>query len=463
VARILCVDDEPSSVALVQPILTEDGHEVVHVTNVEAAMNVLGRGRVDLVLSDLRMPDAGGLDLLERMGERLAAVPLIIMTGHATIDTAVAAIKAGAADYVTKPLRADRLRLAVDHALDLVRLKRENAGLREEVSRFRVKRELVGESAVFRRLLETVESVAPTRSTVLIEGESGTGKELLARAIHDLSPRHDGPFIAVNCAAMPEHLVESILFGHEKGAFTGAIKQARGAFERADGGTLLLDEISEMRLDLQAKLLRALQEQEFERVGGSTTVHVDVRVIATSNRDLREWVASGDFREDLYYRLSVVPLEVPPLRQRGDDILLLADRFADKHAAELGKRVTGFSPEAAALLQGYPWPGNVRELDHAIERALILADSPVLTPAVLPDRLTGESVETDADPADESTGSDGSPRIVLRTLNVKEVEDELIRRALDITGDNRTRAAELLGMSVRTLRSRLNAPAETDG
>ncbi len=270
-----------------------------------------------------------------------------MLTGYGSIEHAVSAIKAGAIDYITKPVRPEQLELAVNQALEVVRLRRENERLRREVIEFRNERQIIGNSAAIRRVLQTVATAAPTRATVLLEGESGTGKELFARTIHAQSDRRDGPFIQLNCAALPEGLVESALFGHEKGAFTGAIRRVEGAFERAHGGTLLLDEISEMRLDLQAKLLRVLQEQEFERVGGSTAIKVDVRIVATTNRDLAAFAASGNFRQDLYYRLGVIPVRLPPLRERKEDIPLLSTGSRRTTAQEIGKEITGISPEAA--------------------------------------------------------------------------------------------------------------------
>ena len=466
-ATILCVDDEPPVVQVLKTLLQRAGHQAIGVYNVEAAFNVLSRGGVDLIISDYRMPDATGLEFLDRLSQQGYDIPLVMLTGYATIEHAVASIKAGAIDYLTKPVRAEQLELVVDQALEFSRLRRENATLREEVSQLRTERELIGESPVFKRILETVAMVARTRATVLLQGESGTGKELLARAIHNASDRRDGPFISVNCAAIPDQLVESILFGHEKGAFTGAIKQVKGAFERAHRGTLLLDEISEMRLDLQAKLLRVLQEQEFERVGGTTPIRVDVRIIATTNRDLAAEVQAGNFREDLFYRLSVVPISVAPLRERREDIPLLAHRFAQRVARELGKEFHGIAPETIEMLQAYSWPGNVRELAHTIERAMILSPDPVLRPSAFDQERFGlarvgpspNGKEPHATAAPAAAVQEGA--VVLNTLNLVEAEKILIQRALEATGQNRTRAAELLGISVRTLRNKLNAkPAD---
>lgn len=447
-ARILCVDDEAGALEVLKQILREAGHEPVGVRNVQAAMAVLARGGIDLVLSDYRMPEHSGLEFLNLIREEGIDVPLVMITGHASVGHAVTAMKAGAIDYVTKPVRAGQLEVVVAQALELVRLRRQNQALKSEVSELRASHELIGESAAFERLMQTVRAAAPTRATVLLQGESGTGKELIARSLHQLSGRDDGAFITVNCAAMPEHLVESILFGHEKGAFTGAIKQVKGAFERAHRGTLLLDEISEMRLDLQAKLLRALQENEFERVGGTAPVRVDVRVIATTNRDLPAEVEAGRFRQDLYYRLNVLPVRVPPLRERVEDIVRLARHFARRSAADLDRPAPTFSPEALERLRSYPWPGNVRELAHAVERAVILSPEPELGPEAF-------------DLLGDAPAAPGGPRVpegavVLTGLRIDDAETALIEAALERTEGNRTQAAALLGMSVRTLRSKLN-------
>src|SRR6478609_1325281 len=365
-ATILCLDDEPAIGLILQDTLERAGHEAV------------AGGNVDLIISDYRMPGLTGLEFLALLRQEGYETPLIMLTGYGSIEHAVAAIKAGAIDYITKPVRPEQLELAVSQALEVVRLRRENERLRKEVMQYRNERQIIGDSAPIRRVMQTVATAAPTRATVLLEGESGTGKELFARSIHAQSERRDGPFIKLNCAALPEGLVESALFGHEKGAFTGAIKRVEGAFERAHGGTLLLDEISEMRLDLQAKLLRVLQEQEFERVGGSVAIKVDVRIIATTNRDLAAFSAAGHFRQDLYYRLGVIPVRLPPLRERKEDIPLLAYRFAAQYGQEIGKEVKGITPQALELLQQYDWPGNVRELQHAVERAVILTPEPLL-------------------------------------------------------------------------------------
>jgi DNA-binding NtrC family response regulator len=479
-ATILCLDDEPAIGLILQDTLERAGHETVSAHNVPQALQALQAGTIDLIISDYRMPGLTGLEFLALLRQEGYETPLIMLTGYGSIEHAVAAIKAGAIDYITKPVRPEQLELAVNQALEVVRLRRENERLRKEVMEYRNERQIIGDSPPIRRVLQTVATAAPTRATVLLEGESGTGKELFARAIHAQSDRREGPFIKLNCAALPEGLIESALFGHEKGAFTGAIKRVEGAFERAHGGTLLLDEISEMRLDLQAKLLRVLQEQEFERVGGSVAIKVDVRIIATTNRDLAAYAAAGHFRQDLYYRLGVIPVRLPPLRERKDDIPLLAYRFASHYGQEIGKEVTGITPQALALLQQYDWPGNVRELQHAVERAVILSTDPLLPVHAFDGQRFGLSgawsgpsparISTDflnaAGGGGAGTATMAVPEgaVVLTSLNVGEAEAKLIERALDVAKNNRTKAAELLGISVRTLRNKLNgAKPDSDG
>ena len=459
---ILYVDDEPGASMIVEHTLRDAGHETVGARNVSEALQVLARGGVDLIISDFKIPGLSGLEFLELLTSEGFDIPLIMLTGCANIEHAVASIKAGAVDYITKPVRPEQLVLSVKQALELVRLRTENATLRREMSVVRNERQIVGESTVMRQALQSVSTAAPTRATVLLFGESGTGKELFARAIHDMSDRCDKPFIKLNCAALPEGLIESALFGHEKGAFTGAIKRVEGAFERANHGTLLLDEISEMRLDLQAKLLRVLQEQEFERVGGSNTIHVDVRVIATSSRDLAADATAGRFRQDLYLRLSVIPLRIPALRERLEDIPMLASRFALRAARDVGREITTIEPEAIQLLQRYPWPGNVRELEHAVERAVILSAGPVLGVRSFEGQRLAPAANVPGGPdahraPDVVESREGG--IVLHTLDVAEAEAVLIQHALAASGNNRTRAAEMLGISVRTLRNKLNGPS----
>ncbi len=453
-ATILYVDDEPAVGQLLGHMIERAGHHAVGAKSVHEALQVIARERVDLIVSDHQMPGLTGLDLLELIKSEGHDIPLIILTGYASIEHAVTAIKAGAVDYITKPVDAQQLEIALEQALALDRLKRENAALRDEVMALRSNQQIFGESPAIRKALGEVAMAAPTRASVLLLGESGTGKELFARAIHEQSERRQQPFIKINCAAIPEGLIESALFGHEKGAFTGAIKRVEGAFERAHRGTLLLDEISEMRLDLQAKLLRVLQEGEFERVGGETPIKVDVRIIATSNRALAQDAAEGKFRQDLYFRLSVIPIHIPALRDRASDIPLLAMRFAMRAAEEYKKEIRGITPEAMEWLRGQSWPGNVRELQHLVERAVVLSREPLLGISAFGggDRRTTPTVA----PLTARDLPDGS--IVLHSLNIAQAEERLIEAALARTEGNRTRAAELLGISIRTLRSRLNTP-----
>jgi DNA-binding NtrC family response regulator len=470
-ATILYVDDEPSVGLILDDTLRRAGHDTVGARNVPEALQALARGGIDLIISDYRMPGLTGLEFLALIRREGYETPLIMLTGYASIEHAVSSIKAGAVDYITKPVRPQQLELAVDQALQLVRLRDENEALRREVMGLRSERQIVGDSQAIRRIMQTVSTAAPTRATVLLQGESGTGKELFARAIHDQSDRRDRPFIQLNCAALPEGLVESALFGHEKGAFTGAIKRVEGAFERAHRGTLLLDEISEMRLDLQAKLLRVLQEQEFERVGGTSPIRVDVRIIATTNRDLAQEAAQGTFRQDLYYRLSTIPVVIPPLRDRKEDIPALAYRFAMRTGAETGREIKAIDPEALELLMSYDWPGNVRELQHVVERGVILSSGDVIPPHAFEGfrfglaHSLGGPFSTAQRVAMAAMEQDGAPEpepddtlVRLTSLNVEEAERMLIAKALETAEGNRTRAAELLGISVRTLRNKLNAP-----
>ena len=455
-ATILCVDDEPSIGVVLEHALASLGHEPLLVSSGEEAMKTIQRTMVDLIITDYQMPRMTGLDLLRLMEAEGYRIPVIMMTAYSSIDHAVISIRSGAIDYITKPVTAERLEIAVSHALEFVRLRRENEQIRTELNSIKASRAIVGQSAALRRVMETIQTVAPTKATVLLEGESGTGKELFARAIHDSSPRSSGPFITVNCAAMPEGLIESVLFGHEKGAFTGATGRVQGAFERAHRGTLLLDEVSEMRLDLQSKLLRVIQEQEFERVGGQTAIQVDVRLIATTNRNLNAEVAAGRFRSDLFYRLNVVPIRAPPLRERGEDIPILVQHFLRLAAEQLGTGVSPVAPDVVARLRAFPWPGNVRELAHAVERAMILSGGRPLTAG---DFLTatsaspgpGSSPDSDSLPAAESDESE--------TFDLGDLELVAIDRALLATGGNRTKAAKLLGISERTLRNKLNKPS----
>ncbi len=377
-ASILVVDDEESILTSLSSILQDEDYEVAVAKSGAEALRVYTMDPPDLMLLDIWMPEMDGMETLRRVRELVPTAQVMMMSGHGSIETAVKAIKLGAYDYIEKPLSLENVTLRVKHALDQYRLEQENRTLRTTVQR---KFELVGQSPVMQQLRQLIETAGPTNSRVLIGGENGTGKELVARAIHQQSTRAGRPFVAVNCAAIPETLIESELFGHEKGSFTGATSMKRGQFEQADGGTLFLDEIADMSLSTQAKVLRALQEQQFTRVGGTKLLKVDVRVLAASNKDLLKEIEKGTFREDLFYRLNVVPIIVPPLRERREDIPLLIRHFMKVHAEEQGLRMKEISTEAMAVFQQYDWPGNIRELRNLIERLMIMAPGPVIDPA----------------------------------------------------------------------------------
>jgi DNA-binding NtrC family response regulator len=444
-ASILCIA-EPAEGVILEHTLTRAGYRTVLVGSGEEAMGVVARDPLDLIIADYWMP---GLARLEKEGHR---IPFIVMVGSSSIEHAMP-IESGVIDILIKPIQAETLEIAVRRALDVVRLRRENDSLRRELVRIRAPHALVGDSQAFRRVMEVVTTAAASRATVLLEGESGTGKKCFARAIHDQSPRADEPFITVGCAALPEVLVEGALFGHEEGALPGA-------FERAHGGTLLLDEISATRLEVQARLLRAIVEQQVERIGGQQPIRVDVRVIATTNRDLKAEVEAGRFRSDLYYRLNVLPIRAPTLRERMEDLPHLVRHFA-RHAAELqGDPHPAIMPETLEVLQRYPWPGNVRELATAVERAVLLCRGHVLQPGDL-DRQIRDAAAHPRRPAivPDLAGPGAEPA----DYNLDAIERLAIERALAATGGNRTRAARLLGISERTLRNKLNSPRAASG
>src|SRR2546426_5336222 len=374
-ASILIVDDEEPILTSLSSILRDEGYEVAVAKDGVEALRVYTMDPPDLMLLDIWMPELDGMETLRRVRELVPTAQVMMMSGHGSIETAVKAIKLGAYDYIEKPLSLENVTLRVTHALDQYRLEQENRTLRTTVQR---KFELVGQSPVMQQLRQLIETAGPTNSRVLIGGENGTGKELVARSIHLQSTRAGRPFVAVNCAAIPETLIESELFGHEKGSFTGATSMKRGQFEQADGGTLFLDEIGDMSLNTQAKVLRALEQQQFTRVGGTKLIKVDVRVIAASNKNLAKEIEKGNFRDDLFYRLNVLPVVVPPLRERKEDIPLLARHFLRMHAEEQGLRVKDIAPEALEVMQLYDWPGNIRELRNLIERLLIMVPGPLI-------------------------------------------------------------------------------------
>src|SRR5512142_713088 len=434
-SRILVVDDDPASRELLRKVLATEGHQVVQAADGREALAELRRQPADLVVSDIRMPDVDGVQLLERMREATPDVPVILVTAFGDVEGAVDAIRRGAFDYLPKPYDVDAVRLVVRRALAQSALVSENRELRRQVrDKYRLEG-IVGRSESMLQVFKTAARVAQSDATVLIEGESGTGKEQVARAIHATSKRSAGPFVAVDCGAIAEGVLESELFGHARGAFTGAQANRRGLFEEANHGTLFLDEMGDVGPALQARLLRALQEGEIRRVGANDSVPVDVRVLAATNKDLARLVKEGKFREDLYYRINVVTIRLPPLRERREDVPLLAEHFAAKHGRPEGAAVTA---EARELLLAYDWPGNVRELENVIARALALNPSGLVVPEDLPERLRG------LPPGVPPPGSSDRPTLA-------EVERRYAAQVLTETGGNKTRAAEILGIDRKTL------------
>ena len=439
---ILVVDDEPPQLELIGGFLKKQGFEVTLAESGEKALQRFRRESFDLVLTDQRMPNLSGLDLLQAVRAVNPETPVIVVTAYGSIETAVSAIKAGATDYLTKPLNLDELLHRIEKVREHHRLVLENRDLREELGERHRIEGIIGESGRMLEVFSLVRRVAPSEATVLIRGESGTGKELIAKAIHFASPRASGPLVKVNCAALPETLLESELFGHEKGAFTGALVTRKGRFEVASGGTIFLDEIGDLPTHLQAKLLRVLQEREFERVGSSLPISVDVRILAATHRDLERLLKAGHFRDDLYYRLNVVTIVLPPLRERRQDLPLFMDHLLRAFAEKNGKKIRGFTSEAREALLRYDYPGNVRELENIIERASVITRGDVIGRADLPISIQEPEVE-------ESSSKTDLPVVVER------LERRLIREALDRSGGVQTRAAEQLGITERALRYKL--------
>ena len=440
---ILVIDDETLMREYVQEALLRAGHAVDAAATGADGLALFESGKYDAVVTDLKMAPLDGLEVLRRIRNAVPDSQVIVMTAYGTIETAVDALKLGAADYILKPFSPDALELAVNRAIERTRLARENRYLREEIDGRFDFGAMVGNSPAMRAVYEQVRKLADSRATVLVRGETGTGKELVARAIHYAGNRKNRPFIRVNCAALSAGILESELFGHEKGSFTSAHERKIGRFELADTGTLLLDEVSEIGVELQPKLLRALQEREFERVGGNSPIQVDVHIVATSNRDLEQAVRDGKFREDLFYRLNVVSVHLPPLRERKEDIPPLMDHFLAKFCHENGRNIKGFSAEARRRFMEYDWPGNIRELQNVTERAVILAGENVLGPEHF---QFGGPLQA---------GATGGGLDITPGLTVAEMEKRLILATLQHCGQNRTRAAEMLDISVRTLRNKL--------
>ncbi len=443
--NILVVEDGQSQREMLRDFLVREGHAVAEAENGDTAIQSVLKGHFDMILLDYKMPGMDGMQVLKEVKKINPEIDVIIITAYGTIETAVDAMKAGAIDYITKPVEFDELLIHVDRVSERRTLIRENEVLRQELSEKGVTMDkIIYQSHKMDVLINMASRIAVSRATVLIKGESGTGKELLARLIHNLSPRSAKVISVVNCSALPESLLESELFGHEKGAFTGATARRIGRFEEADGGTLFLDEIGDITASVQVKLLRFLQEREFQRVGGNQTIHSDVRIISATNRDLESKVKDGTFREDLFYRLNVVVMDMPPLRERKEDVPLLIDHFLKRFAADNGKNVTGITSEARDLLLKYDYPGNVRELENIIERAVVISRNSVISVDDLPfdeDRIHPENA-----------GKKGEG---LLRESIEEMERKLILEAMEKSGDHQTKAAEILGISERMLRYKL--------
>lgn len=444
--KILIVDDDETHCRMLETVLNAENYETAVSPDGQAAIEAVETTFFDLILMDIRMAKLGGIEALEKIKTLNPEIPIIMMTAYSSVATAVKAMKSGAYDYLTKPLDIDELTLLIDKALRHTRLEQENVLLKEQLgSRFDFSN-IIGRSQAMKELLETVALVAPTEATILIQGESGTGKELIANAVHQNSSRSSQPLIKVNCAALPETLLESELFGHEKGSFTGAQSARKGRFQMAHKGTIFLDEIAEIPMSLQSKILRVLQEREFESVGSSKTIKVDTRIITATNKDLQEEIQANRFREDLYYRINVVSLTAPALRLRRDDIPLLADHFLKRYAEKNKKTLNGFTPKAMDQLVHYNWPGNVRELENVLERAVIMARGRLITAEEFPSNLKA------LDPEPEPKVPEANPPA---ERSLKQMEKEMILQTLSESDGNRTRTAKILGISRRTLQLKL--------
>ncbi|AKJ64021.1 sigma-54-dependent transcriptional regulator [Kiritimatiella glycovorans] len=442
---VLIVDDEKNTRDGLARALRGD-YRILLADSGESALEILDEESIDVLLADIRMPGMDGITLMQRALAKQDGLTCILLTAYGSIEKAVEAMKRGAHDFLTKPVHLDRLELVLSRALESRRMQTENRALREQLDTKYGLESIIGQSEPMQRIFDKIRQVAPSRATVLIQGESGTGKELVARALHRLSPRAQGPFVPVHCAALSSNLLESELFGHEKGAFTGAVERRRGRFERADGGTLFLDEIAEIDPSIQVKILRVLEQRAFERVGGTESVEVDTRLLTATNRDLTEEVEKGAFREDLFYRLDVVSITVPPLRERAADIPLLLNHFLQQFSGENGKRIEGFTQDAAELLSRYEWPGNVRELRNAVENMVVMSRGEKLGVRDVPPKIRAQ-----VDPARAQAGGGEAGAGSLRDMEMR-----MILRALKETQGNRTKAAEQLGISRRTMHRKLN-------
>ena len=451
-ACVLIVDDEKNIRSGLALAFEDEGYDTLEAENGEVAWNIINKKSVDLVITDLRMPVMSGYELLKRAASTFPTLPIIVLTGHGSIEDAVKAMQDGAIDFFTKPVDLDHIMLTAKKALNNSKIIEQNIKLTQEITTLKQKAKLsktiIGKSEKLTKMMSTIEQVAPTKATVLITGESGVGKELVADALHSLSDRKDGPFIKVHCASLSANLLESELFGHEKGSFTGAVSQKKGRFELADGGTIFLDEIGEIDAATQVKILRVLQEKSFERVGGTQTLNVDVRVVAATNRNLEEEVKKGNFREDLFYRLNVVHIEVPPLRERKDDIPLLMNSFLNEFNKENNRNIEGFTPAARKVLCSYSWPGNIRQLRNSIESAVVLA--------------RGRLIDVDDLPEQVSEHDNDSQLSIKVGLTLDEAEKMFIISTLDYCGGNKTKASEMLGIGRKTLHRKLEEYGKAD-
>ncbi len=446
--NILILDDEQNYLLVLESILGEEDYKVTALGDPEMGLAYLEDSEVDVVLTDMKMPKLTGQDVLEHVKKGYPHIPVIIMTAFGSIEAAVEAMRIGAFDYITKPFSNEELLLTVNKAMSYAQTQQENILLRRQVQEKFGTSNIIARGKPMREVLELVSRAAPSKSTVLITGESGTGKELIARAIHTISPRKDAPFVSINCMALAPGVLESELFGHEKGSFTGATAMRKGRFETANKGTLFLDEIGELTQDLQVKLLRVLQERTLERVGGTDQIEVDIRVVAATNKDLQKAVESGDFREDLYYRLNVVGVHLPPLRERREDIPFLANHFLVKYAEENGKQISGFTAQAMDYMSAYEWPGNVRQLQNVIERCVVLAGSETIDAEDLPAEIKDEESQF-------KSAVDLLPTKLDLGVTLEKIEAAVIRRALVRSNFVQVKAAELLGVSKSLLQYKL--------
>ncbi|WP_027720637.1 sigma-54-dependent transcriptional regulator [Maridesulfovibrio zosterae] len=447
-ANILILDDEQNYLLILEAMLSDEGYTITALSDPETGLAYLDESEVDLVITDMKMPKLTGQDVLEHVKKNFPYIPVIIMTAFGSIESAVEAMKIGAFDYITKPFANEELLLSVTKAAQFAKAQQENRQLREQIKDRYSPSNIIGRSKPMMHVFDMISKAAPGSSTVLVTGESGTGKELVAQAIHQASPRCDKPFVSVNCMAFNTGVLESELFGHEKGSFTGAVARKRGRFEAADQGTLFLDEIGELSHDMQVKLLRVLQERTIERVGGIDTIKVDIRIVAATNKNLKEAVEKGDFREDLYYRLNVVSIEMPPLRERREDIPFLVDHFLVKYAADNSKVFEGFSPSAMDYMTAYEWPGNVRQLQNVVERCVVLTSGNVINTEDLPSEIKDEEAQF-------KSAVDLLPTKLNLADTLDKIEATLVRRALVHSHFIKVDAADMLGISKSLLQYKL--------